>query len=279
MYKKVNEIDRIEYVLANISELSISQMAKNLGISKQALHQYVISHQDLISTEKILKQLSIGREIWKPLYYNDCEYKGYYISDYGRVFCERTRKLLKLYDGIYVKVYKKTKIVPILIDVAVSDTFYTKLDFTELIDRLMAYPMHFRALLLGNKRKQYAKLYVKHCALPNETWKGMTYLINDIFSDYSDLYYISTKGRIFSIRWCEFVKVTDTTVPHFRFQTENNPVNILVNRAVAQNFIPNPNNYACVRFKTADRKDCSVDNLEWCDLEQAIKKYHKYIKK
>lgn len=45
---------------------------------------------------------------------------------------------------------------------------------------------------------------------------------------------------------------------------KNHRKNLLVHRLVAETFIPNPNNYPEINHKDYNRKNNSVDNLEWC---------------
>lgn len=41
--------------------------------------------------------------------------------------------------------------------------------------------------------------------------------------------------------------------------------NMLLHRALAMAFIPNPNNLPFINHKDSDRANCTIDNLEWCD--------------
>lgn len=41
-----------------------------------------------------------------------------------------------------------------------------------------------------------------------------------------------------------------------------------VHRVIAETFIPNPNNFACVNHKDGNKLNNSVDNLEWCTYSE-----------
>lgn len=42
---------------------------------------------------------------------------------------------------------------------------------------------------------------------------------------------------------------------------------LLIHRLVAETFIPNPNNYACVNHIDENKSNNNVSNLEWCNYE------------
>ena len=42
--------------------------------------------------------------------------------------------------------------------------------------------------------------------------------------------------------------------------------NIRIGKAVAQHFVPNPNNYKFIRHKDGNKLNCRADNIEWCEL-------------
>lgn len=46
---------------------------------------------------------------------------------------------------------------------------------------------------------------------------------------------------------------------------------MLIHRAVATTFIPNPNNYPCVNHINLIRDDNRADNLEWCTHKQNMR--------
>ena len=48
--------------------------------------------------------------------------------------------------------------------------------------------------------------------------------------------------------------------------------NRLIHRLVAEAFIPNPNNYNCVRHKDGDKTNNHVDNLEWFNRKREVRK-------
>lgn len=50
---------------------------------------------------------------------------------------------------------------------------------------------------------------------------------------------------------------------------------LLIHRLVAENFIPNPNNYSCVNHIDENKSNNNVLNLEWCNYEynNTYKKY------
>ena len=52
--------------------------------------------------------------------------------------------------------------------------------------------------------------------------------------------------------------------------TNNKRKNMLLHRAVAMAFIPNPNNFPFVNHKDSNRLNCIVENLEWCNRRARI---------
>ena len=54
---------------------------------------------------------------------------------------------------------------------------------------------------------------------------------------------------------------------------------IRVHKAVAETFIPNPNNYPIVHHKDSNRQNPSVDNLEWVTDAQNTHYYHQEKRK
>jgi hypothetical protein len=55
---------------------------------------------------------------------------------------------------------------------------------------------------------------------------------------------------------------------------KNNKIHILIHKAVAYTFIPNPNNFREVNHRDGNKINNNVDNLEWCTSHENQK--HKY---
>lgn len=84
------------------------------------------------------------------------------------------------------------------------------------------------------------------------------------------LYEVSNKGRVRSLcgryGYRRIIKLGNGSRGYLNVclcdkgkQTTRN-----VHRIVAETFIPNPENLPCINHKDEDRKNNSVDNLEWC---------------
>lgn len=93
---------------------------------------------------------------------------------------------------------------------------------------------------------------------------------------YEGKYQISNKGRIksliFSNRQAKFMR-EKILKPQFNsnyYQVSLTKDGITkqftIHRLMAQTFIPNPYNYPCVNHKDGNKKNNSIDNLEWCNF-------------
>lgn len=266
--------DRIDYILENIVNKTFVEMAQELGITKQAVHQYVQTHPNEINTSAILKRISIGQEQWKPLVYQGMKFEKYYISNFGRIYVDTNRKLLDT-NCDYITIYYNRKKYVFLIDVVLYQLFMIPIDYNALIIKLDRYGYKVKSMLLEPIKNEFNSHFIDVMSLPNELWKGMRYNLDDVDYDFSDLYLISNLGRIYSLRWCSLVKASSVGYPHIRFQTPEIDMNIMVNRAVAYNFIPNYDNKGFVLIKDNNPLNCCVDNLAWCDFNDAILNYHK----
>lgn len=265
--------DRIDYILENMATHTICDMAKELGITKQAVHQYIVTHEAELSTDAILKRLSIGNEVWKPLVYKGTLFKRYYISNYGKLFNCARRKLVNT-NVPYLTIVAGRDKFNIQIDRAVAEVFGTKIEFSELVDKLENISYKIRCDLIDGYNQEFAKAYLNKYSLPNEKWTGLKYQLAETEYDYSDTMYISSMGRVFSIRWGRFVKTARQGYPHIAFRYKNRLVHIMINRAVAYNFIPNPKNKPNVIILDNNPLNCQVDNLIWGEFQDAIDNYH-----
>lgn len=82
-----------------------------------------------------------------------------------------------------------------------------------------------------------------------------------------DNYLISEFGEVFSVKNNKFIKPTLMKIGYLGFTPKRNKL-IYVHRAVAEAFIPNPNNYPQVNHKDGDKTNNNVSNLEWCTSKQ-----------
>ena len=94
-----------------------------------------------------------------------------------------------------------------------------------------------------------------------EIWKDI--------ENYEGLYQISNKGHVKSLyKGSErILKLWDNGRGYLRVQLtkENTSKHIRVHRLVARAFIPNPYNLPEINHIDENKKNNSVENLEWCD--------------
>lgn len=107
-----------------------------------------------------------------------------------------------------------------------------------------------------------------------EIWKDI--------KGYEGLYQISNTGKVKSLtRYVnskssgkllikEKIRKTTTTTAGYEYVVLANKgknKTLLIHRLVAETFIPNPNNYACVNHIDENKSNNNVSNLEWCNYE------------
>ncbi|MBA3900885.1 MAG: hypothetical protein H0X62_11865 [Bacteroidetes bacterium] len=83
-------------------------------------------------------------------------------------------------------------------------------------------------------------------------------------------YTINSIGEIYNKRWNRYIKRSISVVGSYRVLLNGTPR--FVSRLVADAFIPNPENFKCVKHKNGIVTDNSVKNLEWCTLEDINKR-------
>ena len=97
-----------------------------------------------------------------------------------------------------------------------------------------------------------------------EQWKPMVYRGLDLGKDYL----ISNDGRIRSLKSNKMLKQCISKKGYSTISisigSRKKRICIKVHKAVAENFIPNPNNYPYVNHKDLNKLNNNVDNLEWC---------------
>lgn len=84
---------------------------------------------------------------------------------------------------------------------------------------------------------------------------------------YEGIYAITRDGRVWSYRRKKFKSIADGNHGYQQLQLSVNGVhkNVYIHRLVAEAFIPNPYNLPEVNHKDENKRNNSVDNLEWCN--------------
>lgn len=94
---------------------------------------------------------------------------------------------------------------------------------------------------------------------------------------FEGLYEVDDNGNIYTTRRQGsaggIVKAVFSTGGYARVKLSvcSKRLTLLVHRIVAEAFIPNPHNYPCVNHKDGNKRNNSVENLEWCTYSQNMK--------
>ena len=90
-----------------------------------------------------------------------------------------------------------------------------------------------------------------------EEWKDI--------EGYEGRYAISSKGRLYSYRYRRIIVPGETKKGYFvqGLCKDGKMKSYLIHRLVAQAFIPNPDNFDEVNHKDLNKKNNSIENLEW----------------
>ena len=115
----------------------------------------------------------------------------------------------------------------------------------------------------------------------NEKWADLP--------EFNGKYSISSLGRIMSDHGAGYRNITPQINNYGQVQVQlistnsarkDDMKNIMLGRAVAELFVPNPNNYDHIRFKNGDPLDCRAENIEWIKHTDKMKEqYSAMLKK
>ena len=109
----------------------------------------------------------------------------------------------------------------------------------------------------------------------NEVWAKLVY---PIVPDDLNRFEISNYGRLKNVLTQHIYKTNVLRSGYCSVRTtlgsESNKIHILIHRAVAYTFLPNPNNLPEVNHKDGNKINNAVDNLEWCTAHE--NQQHKY---
>ncbi len=114
-----------------------------------------------------------------------------------------------------------------------------------------------------------------------EVWKDVIgyeglYLVSDSGTVKRAPGIIQAKNRMLSIPGGN-LKPLDNGKGYFRVKLtkENSERRIMLHRIIADAFIPNPKNLPFINHKDGNKKNNSIDNLEWCSRRTLNRKVNK----
>ena len=108
-----------------------------------------------------------------------------------------------------------------------------------------------------------------------EVWKKLIY---PNIPDEQNRFEISTYGRLKNTITQYIYKPSVMSSGYYSVRTtlgnKNNKIHIIIHRAMAYTFLPNPNNLPEVNHKDGDKSNNRLSNLEWCTSHE--NQQHKY---
>ena len=109
-----------------------------------------------------------------------------------------------------------------------------------------------------------------------EIWKRLVYQGND----YGDYYEVSNLGEIRNAKTKRIRKQNISQTGYYVFSgtlgDRSKKKTFRVHKAVAETFIPNPNNLPVTNHKDGNKLNNCVDNLEWCTYAENTQHAYKY---
>ena len=99
--------------------------------------------------------------------------------------------------------------------------------------------------------------------------------MEEVWKDYIYNYQVSNYGRVKNKLTNKILNIATTKKRYCQttvsLGSRNNYKIIRIHRAVAELFIPNPNNLPQVNHIDGDKTNNKVDNLEWCDNSHNVR--------
>ena len=94
-----------------------------------------------------------------------------------------------------------------------------------------------------------------------------------------DYYYATEDGQILT-RYTDGIRPMKPRVNNFGYlRVRLDGKEKLVHRLIAITFLPNPENHATFDHIDCNKSNNSVDNLQWCSLQENIRRYKTLLTK
>lgn len=94
---------------------------------------------------------------------------------------------------------------------------------------------------------------------------------------YEDLYSINPDGDIFAHELGKKLRRYGANNMYgnekVTLYKNGEPISYSLARLVAIVFVPNPNDFPCIRYKNGNSRNCKAKNLEWYQPETTMRRY------